>query len=117
MLAGDNRLRRSEDFKRAMREGKRAVSANLVMHQVLMTNSTPPRVGFIVPKRFVKKASARNLIKRRLRHLVREMLPDFPAGSLSVFSLRNDAQQLSFGQLRDQVMRLLEKMEKKQQHV
>lgn len=100
-----------------MREGKRAVSANLVMHQVLMADGALPRVGFIVPKRFVKKASARNLIKRRLRHLVRVLLPDFPAGSLSVFSLRNDAQQLSFEQLRDQVTGLLEKMEKKQQHV
>jgi ribonuclease P protein component len=45
-----------------------------------MTKPVPARAGFVVPKA-VGNAVARNLVRRRLRHLVRERLTALPAGA------------------------------------
>ena len=91
MLPTENRLRRRQDFAEAVRRGRRAGRPLLVVHLRRETpdphvpaGSTPPaRAGFVVSKA-VGGAVQRNLVKRRLRHLVRERLPLLPPGSLVV---------------------------------
>ncbi|MER7145132.1 ribonuclease P protein component [Streptomyces xanthochromogenes] len=91
MLPTENRLRRREDFATAVRRGRRAGRPLLVVHLRSGTTdphapgeSAPPtRAGFVVSKA-VGVAVVRNLVKRRLRHLMRERLPQLPAGSLVV---------------------------------
>ncbi|MFG3282794.1 ribonuclease P protein component [Streptomyces sp. NPDC048111] len=91
MLPTENRLRRREDFATAVRRGRRAGRPLLVVHLRSGTTdphapgeSAPPtRAGFVVSKA-VGVAVVRNLVKRRLRHLVRERLSQLPAGSLVV---------------------------------
>ncbi|MFF3251329.1 ribonuclease P protein component [Actinacidiphila glaucinigra] len=93
MLPTENRLRRRQDFAIAVRRGRRAGRPLLVVH--LRTDSdtrdphaaegtaSPARAGFVVSKA-VGGAVTRNLVKRRLRHLVRERLSVLPPGSLVV---------------------------------
>ncbi|MFJ8040145.1 ribonuclease P protein component [Kitasatospora sp. NPDC096147] len=102
MLPSENRLRRRQDFATAVKRGRRAGRPLLVVH--LNRDGTtggpadrnsditsphvaegPPsaRAGFVVSKA-VGPAVVRNLVKRRLRHLVRERLAMLPAGSLIV---------------------------------
>ncbi|MEU1617404.1 ribonuclease P protein component [Streptomyces sp. NPDC008238] len=93
MLPTENRLRRRQDFATAVRRGRRAGRPLLVVH--LRTDSdtrdphaaggsaSPARAGFVVSKA-VGNAVTRNLVKRRLRHLVRERLSVLPPGSLVV---------------------------------
>ncbi|GAA2476030.1 ribonuclease P protein component [Streptomyces sp. NPDC059506] len=94
MLPTENRMRRPQDFATAVRRGRRAGRPLLVVH--LRTPSTletdphaagggpsPARAGFVVSKA-VGTAVVRNLVKRRLRHLVRERLSLLPPGSLIV---------------------------------
>ena len=91
MLPTENRLRRRQDFGEAVRRGRRAGRPLLVVHlrreamdPHVPGGSTPPaRAGFVVSKA-VGGAVQRNLVKRRLRHLVRERLPLLPPGSLVV---------------------------------
>ncbi|MEV6005789.1 ribonuclease P protein component [Streptomyces sp. NPDC051976] len=95
MLPTENRLRRRQDFATAVRRGRRAGRPLLVVHlrTVGRTDtrdphvpggSTPPaRAGFVVSKA-VGGSVQRNLVKRRLRHLVRERLSLLPPGSLVV---------------------------------
>ncbi|TCB92049.1 ribonuclease P protein component [Micromonospora zingiberis] len=103
MLAAAQRLRRSSDFAAAVRSGRRAGRGTLVVHLTLPvttegTADVPPeparggveedsapvsRAGFVVSKA-VGPAVVRNKVRRRLRHLVRERLPDLPAGSTLV---------------------------------
>ncbi|MFG2718649.1 ribonuclease P protein component [Streptomyces sp. NPDC048416] len=91
MLPTENRLRRREDFATAVRRGRRAGRPLLVVHLRSGTTdphapgeSAPPtRAGFVVSKA-VGVAVVRNLVKRRLRHLMRERLSQLPAGSLVV---------------------------------
>jgi ribonuclease P protein component len=91
VLPTENRLRRRQDFATAVRRGRRAGRPLLVVHlrreitdPHVPAGSTPPaRAGFVVSKA-VGGAVQRNLVKRRLRHLVRERLSLLPPGSLVV---------------------------------
>ena len=60
-----------------MRQGRRAGSATLVVHLWVDAGAAPApaQVGFTVGKA-VGNAATRNRVKRRLRHLTRERLPD-----------------------------------------
>ncbi len=101
MLPSENRLRRRQDFATAVKRGRRAGRPLLVVHlsrdgdprgQADRTSDFHPhvaegtpsaRAGFVVSKA-VGPAVVRNLVKRRLRHLVRDRLSRLPAGSLIV---------------------------------
>ncbi|GHS85724.1 ribonuclease P protein component [Actinomycetota bacterium] len=64
-----------------MRRGVRGGRDTLVVHLVTKTDPGPgPVVGLVVSKA-IGNAVQRNLVKRRLRSLVRERLGDLPAGS------------------------------------
>lgn len=115
MLAQANRLTRAEDFRQAMREGRHAHSPHLVLHQYIGTSGEPPRIGFVVAKRFVKRATGRNLIKRRLRYLVRNRILEFPQGSLNVFYAKAGIAQMNYPQLETQVEVLMQKIARKRQ--
>ncbi|GAA3762224.1 ribonuclease P protein component [Spinactinospora alkalitolerans] len=91
MLSPSNRMRRSADFGRAMRGGRRAGREALTvvyLEPPRVAGASPaartaPRVGFIVSKA-VGGAVVRKRVQRRLRHLMRERVADLPAGSLLV---------------------------------
>ncbi|MFG1927520.1 ribonuclease P protein component [Cryptosporangium sp. NPDC048952] len=99
MLPAHARLRRREDFTRVLRSGSRAGRSTLVVHATLgrpvdaahagtnsdETGSTENsvRAGFVVSKA-VGNAVTRHRVARQLRHLVRDRLPQLPAGSTVV---------------------------------
>lgn len=86
MLAAEARLRRREDFTAAVRGGRRAGHGALVVHLSIPDPDTPnpvranSRAGFVVSKA-VGGAVVRNLVQRRLRHLMRTHLDRLPAGT------------------------------------
>jgi len=91
MLSAPYRMRRSEDFRRAIRRGHRSGRASLVVHilaeerrEGAPTSPGPgPRVGFVV-NRSVGSAVVRNAVQRRLRHLMRDRLATLPSNALVV---------------------------------
>jgi len=101
VLPSENRLRRRQDFSTAVKRGRRAGRPLLVVHLSRDgdltgradrdSDSSPhaaeglpsARAGFVVSKA-VGPAVVRNLVKRRLRHLVGDRLSRLPAGSLIV---------------------------------
>lgn len=102
MLPDKHRIRSREHFELAVRRGRRAGRASLVVH--LFTSDPPadrvdgadsadsadgadstaaPRAGFIV-SRAVGGAVVRNRVRRRLRHLVAARIGRLPPRSLLV---------------------------------
>ncbi len=69
-----------EDFKRTFRQGARAGDSVLVVHARTDEERDNRLVGFVVPKREIKRANGRNRVKRQLRHLMRERLDSIPEG-------------------------------------
>jgi ribonuclease P protein component len=72
-------MRRSEDFRRTIRQGVRVGRPTIVVHA---DNSAADgvRVGFVVSKA-IGGAVTRNQVKRRLRHLAAERLAETPGGT------------------------------------
>jgi ribonuclease P protein component len=75
-------MRRAADFEQAVRRGARGGRDTLVVHLTTMTDHSPsgPVVGLVVSKA-VGTAVTRNLVKRRLRELVRARLAAMPTDS------------------------------------
>jgi len=111
MLTWPHRLTASRDFGLAVRRGRRAGTATLVVH--LLTGPDGPeaeapasRVGFVVGKA-VGPAVTRNLVKRRLRALIRERLDSLPRGSTLVVRALPAAAHASYVALGTDVDRAL----------
>lgn len=87
MLPQQSRMRRPDEFKAAMRSGRRASGATLSAHLLLAVGPVPedtgPKVGLIV-SRAVGSAVVRNRVKRQLRELMRRRLACLPGGCLLV---------------------------------
>lgn len=73
------RLRGSREFAATVRSGVRARRGYVVVHGVRRPNGTETQVGFIVSKA-VGTAVQRHRITRRLRHVMRDLLVELPAG-------------------------------------
>jgi ribonuclease P protein component len=79
VLARANRVTRPDDFRAAVRRGRRIGTSAAIVHVLDRRVSEPTRFGFIVTKA-VGGAVTRNLVRRRLRAVSREVLPALPAG-------------------------------------
>jgi ribonuclease P protein component len=120
VLPAGARLRRSADFTATLR-ASRATRADgmLVLHTALSpaeggTTDVPDapvvhtRVGFVVP-RTVGPAVTRNLVRRRLRHLLRERLDQLPAGTRCVVRVLPPAGAASYPALAAALDRALDR--------
>lgn len=97
MLPKENRLKKEKDFEAVFREGKGSACGPLRVKSIC-NKSEVARFGFIVSKKYSKKASERNLIKRRMREIIRKMMPEIKNGYdivlLASPGLENDYQKL-----------------------
>lgn len=125
MLPPENRLRRRQDFATAVRRGRRAGRPLLVVHlsgggrdhgprddrhpHAVGDGAPPARAGFVVSKA-VGGAVTRNLVKRRLRHLVRQRLSLLPPGSLVVVRALSGSGEADHAQLTRDLDAALERL-------
>ena len=111
MLAADQRLRHSDAFRRTVKAGRRAGGAALVVH-LYVDESAPqaaPRAGFVV-SRAVGGSVVRNLVKRRLRAVVREILTELPSGAELVVRALPTAAACTGAELRVELARCLQRV-------
>jgi len=83
VLPASHRLRSTAEFGVTVRRGRRAGTRTVVVHVARPSAEGPARVGFVVGKP-VGGAVVRNRTKRRLRALVRPLLPQVLPGALVV---------------------------------
>ncbi|QWW19574.1 ribonuclease P protein component [Schaalia sp. 19OD2882] len=81
MLPRAHRMVDPADFRSAIRSGSRAGNAVVVVHCRTDEEPQEPLVGFVVAKRDVPKATARNRVRRQLRHLMASRIPSLPVGA------------------------------------
>ncbi|AOZ73387.1 ribonuclease P protein component [Boudabousia tangfeifanii] len=80
MLPRAHRMVSPADFTATFRRGARVATPRLVLH--VRADKGPQNgalVGFVVPKKAVKLATGRNLVKRRLREIMSQHLAEIPA--------------------------------------
>lgn len=73
MLARANRLITADDFRVVLRKGRRNALPNSVVSLLGRQTGDPARFGFIVTKK-VGNAVKRNLVRRRMKAIARELV-------------------------------------------
>jgi ribonuclease P protein component len=98
VLTAEQRLRRRRDFTDAVRSGRRAQRGFLVVHLRSGLPAPAVRAGFVIP-RTVGTAVRRNLVRRRLRALIRPRLAELPIGTNVVIRAMPGAGERGFDAL------------------
>lgn len=118
MLARSNRLTSAAHFREVVRRGRRCGGPLIVVHlhtaSADQTHPDPcpePRVGFVVSKA-VGPAVTRNLVRRRLRHLVRERTDTLPPRGMLVVRVLPAAAEASYDALAHELDRCLDKLDR-----
>lgn len=94
-------MRRPADFASVMRRGRRTGNETVVVYLAL-TGDAHSVAGFAV-SRAVGGAVTRNLVTRRLRAILAELLPTLPTGSRVVVRALPASASASFDGLRNAV--------------
>ncbi|HWG28384.1 ribonuclease P protein component [Actinospica sp.] len=120
MLPSESRVRRGDEFARAIRAGRRSGRAHLVAYlaegpegseKAIDEARTGPgaRAGFVVSKA-VGNAVVRNRVRRRLRHLCAARLGALPAGSILVVRALPPAAEADYALLGRELDAALERL-------
>jgi len=83
VLASDNRLTSSADFKKTTQFGARVSTKTLAGYALTEPELNAPKIGFIV-SRAIGGSVARHRVTRQLRHLSRENITLLPHNSFVV---------------------------------
>ncbi len=112
MLARENRLLKAEHFRLAMRQGRKVSADHLIIYLKRDEAQPHARFGFVVAKS-IGGAVKRNLVKRRMRAIAREVLTgQTPVGApqiegLPPINLSNQNESANPGSKFDVVVRAL----------
>ena len=79
MLPKENRLKKEKDFERVFKTGK-GYKEDFLFLKIVKNDLKTSRFGFVVSKKFSKKAIVRNKIKRQLRELIKLKLSKIRKG-------------------------------------
>lgn len=107
MLEEKNRLKKRKEFAYLYNNGNAKHTANLTV-VYLPTKHRALKVGFSLSKK-VGKAHTRNLVKRRLRAIVRELVPTMPDNYNVVIIGKSGVENLTFSQLQMETATLIKK--------
>lgn len=102
------RLSRAGDFARLRREGASFHGKLIVLSVLRAKAETPARIGLITSRR-VGGAVIRNRVRRRLREIVRALLPRVSPGWDLVIVARASAAAVEFSRLREEVLTLAQR--------
>lgn len=93
---------RGEDFRGAVRRGRRTVTSHAVVYRLPRTDLLGPRVGVVVSKQ-VGGAVVRNRIRRRIQAVCAEKLGELRDYDLIVVRALPGAHQVPWDTLRTEI--------------
>ena len=108
MLAKPDRLHTDRDYARLFAKGK-AFHGRGVTVKVFKSGIAKSKIGFVVSTKVAKKANVRNVIKRRMREIVREYLSTLAPGYDVAFMARSEVKDLDFSALRTAMVEVMKK--------
>ena len=107
MLERKRRLTKNGSFVYMYKNGKKINGTNLYINY-LPTNAKLNRFGFVVSNK-IGKANVRNLVKRRLRAIVRKYIAKISKKNNYIIVAKEAIAQLSYLDLEKEVLNLFEK--------
>ena len=107
MLKSINRLRKRKEFAYLYNNGTAKHSEHLTL-VYLPTKHRPLKVGFSISKK-IGKAHTRNLIKRRLRAIMREKVNMLPDNYNMVIIAKAGVDNISYSQMQEELSLVIAK--------
>ncbi len=98
MLAKIYRLSTQKDFKMVFSQGKKAYSKSFIL-RFLPNLEKNSRYAVIVSNKISKKATERNIIKRRVREIIRKYNPETKGKFDIILTILPNAAVLSYSDL------------------
>lgn len=109
MLKKENRISSSILFKQIFTQGAR--KENKYFRIIFKKNNLDcPRYGIIVSSRISKSAVQRNILKRKIRNILRDLTPTFYKGLDIVVITKQDSLKINFPKLKESLSELLLKL-------
>lgn len=109
MLSAVNRLAKDSDIEAVFKRGQTFYSGNLGLRQA-RNQLAVSRVAIVVSLKVSKKAVERNLLKRRLREIIRrEIVPGLKTGFDIVVMTKKTLLELPFADLKKLTIGLFQK--------
>lgn len=108
MLQRAHRLAGEKEFSRIFKKG-RSFHGNGVSVRVVRNGGAESRFAFVVSTKVSKKAVKRNAVRRRLREVVRLVMPRIDKGWDVAVMTRPEILKLSPAQQREEMHRVLQK--------
>lgn len=112
MLARENRLLKADDFRSTMKTGRKVGSDHLVIYLKRDEAQPQARFGFVVAKT-VGGAVKRNLVKRRMREVARELLKDSNIPMTVVVRALPGSAEITWNKLREELLSAFDSAVKK----
>lgn len=107
MLERKRRLNKNRYFQYMYKKGEKINSSNMYL-VFIKTKFKPNRFGFVVSNK-IGKAVKRNLVKRRLRAIVREFLPKISMANNYILVAKESINERDYLQLKKEVHTLFHK--------
>jgi len=108
MLPRQNRLTKRKDYQKVLCSKESWKSEGFLIKKKSLPANRCPCLGIIVSTKVSKSAVKRNLIKRRLREIVKDILPKLPFYDIAIIALPPSV-GLSFAQTKKEIIVLLNK--------
>jgi ribonuclease P protein component len=109
MLPSKKRVKK-EMFPFVLKNGKIFHSKHISLKTNILKNTTKEtKFSFVVSKKVSNKANKRNLIKRRGFSILREILDNIETGFICVFFLKKGVTDISYSELKEEILILLNK--------
>jgi len=96
-------------FKEIFKRGKNYHSGFLGAKIFILKKGEKERFAFVVSKKIDKKASTRNLLKRRGYAIIKEFLPKIKTPVMVIFILKKGSEKLSFEEYKEEIEFILKK--------
>ena len=110
MLPRENRLQKSRDFDFVYKKG-RFFNTKFFGLKYVKNGLLQSRIGFVVSTKVHKKATKRNLLKRRMREVVRLNLDNIRPGFDVVITSRTGAWELEYREIERDMLFMLKRIE------
>lgn len=109
MLPVKNRLKKTAEFNKVYKEG-RFFGTKLISFKLKENGLSASRFGFVVSTKVHKKSTKRNLLKRRMREVIRLNLDKIKIGLDIIISTKPGAAEMEYGEIEQNILWALGKM-------